>query len=42
MKNSEKKFGSFEEVEANSLAKRLIQKNIDDFYHCAWVVNLTI
>ena len=24
--------------EAESLAKSLIQKNIDDFYHRAWVI----
>lgn len=44
IKDTEKKFGPFEEVEANNLAKSLIQKNIDDFYHRAWVVksnNLT-
>ena len=38
IKSSEKKFGPFEEIEANTLAKNLIQKNIDDFYHRAWVV----
>ena len=41
---SVKRFGPFEEIEANNLAKSLIQKNIDDFYHRAWVVksdNLT-
>ena len=44
VKSVEKKFGPFEEIEANNLAKSLIQKNIDDFYHRAWVVksdNLT-
>ena len=44
VKSVEKRFGPFEEVEANNLAKSLIQKNIDDFYHRAWVVksnNLT-
>tara|TARA_Y100000389_G_scaffold170949_1_gene178317 strand:- start:648 stop:845 length:198 start_codon:yes stop_codon:yes gene_type:complete len=39
LKNSEKKHGPFEEQEANQIAKRLIQKNIDDFYHRAWVVS---
>tara|TARA_B110000967_G_C18424880_1_gene335621 strand:+ start:157 stop:354 length:198 start_codon:yes stop_codon:yes gene_type:complete len=38
VKNSRKKFGPFEEFEANNLAKSLIQRNIDDFYHRAWVV----
>ena len=28
----------FEEKEANQVAKGLIQKNIDDFYHRAWVI----
>ena len=44
IKSVEKRFGPFEEIEANNLAKSLIQKNIDDFYHRAWVVksnNLT-
>ena len=44
IKDTEKKFGPFEETEANNFAKSLIQKNIDDFYHRAWVVksdNLT-
>ena len=31
----------FEKEEANQVAKGLIQKNIDDFYHRAWVVNQT-
>ena len=38
LKNTEKKYGSFEEHEATLIAKGLIQKNIDDFYHRAWVV----
>ena len=38
VKSVEKRFGPFEEIEANNLAKSLIQKNIDDFYHLAWVV----
>ena len=38
VKSVEKIFGPFEEIEANNLAKSLIQKNIDDFYHRAWVV----
>ena len=36
IKETEEKFGPFEETQANSFA--LIQKNIDDFYHRAWVV----
>ncbi len=39
----EKRFGLYKEIEANNLAKSLIQ-NIDDFYHRAWVIkseNLT-
>ena len=27
------------EQEADEVAKRLIQKNIDNYYHRAWVVN---
>ena len=38
LKNTEKKHGPFEEKEANQIAKGLIQKNIDDFYHRAWVI----
>ena len=38
LKNTEKKHGPFEEQEATQIAKELIQKNIDDFYHRAWVV----
>ena len=38
LKETEKKYGPFEEQEANQVAKGLIQKNIDDFYHRAWVV----
>jgi hypothetical protein len=44
LKDTKKKYGPFEELEANNFAKSLIQKNIDDFYHRAWVVgseNLT-
>ena len=44
LKNSKKKYGPFEEQEANQIASGLIQKNIDDFYHRAWVLksdNLT-
>ena len=37
LKDTEKKYGPFEEQEANQIAKGLIQKNIDDFYHRAWV-----
>jgi hypothetical protein len=38
LKETSKKHGPFEEKEANLIAKGLIQKNIDDFYHRAWVV----
>ncbi len=38
-KNTKKKYGPFmNKDEAVSLAKSLIQKNIDDFYHRAWVI----
>ena len=36
---TETEHGPFEdEVQATGMAKRLIQKNIDDFYHRAWVI----
>ena len=38
LKKTEKRYGPFEEIEANQFAKSLIQKNIDDFYHRAWVL----
>ena len=38
IKESKKKYGPFEKEEANQVAKGLIQKNIDDFYHRAWVL----
>ena len=38
LNESKKKHGPFEEQEANQFAKGLIQKNIDDFYHRAWVI----
>jgi len=38
LKNTKKKHGPFEEQKATQIAKGLIQKNIDDFYHRAWVV----
>jgi len=38
LNETKKKHGPFEEQEANQFAKGLIQKNIDDFYHRAWVI----
>ena len=38
LENTKKKHGPFEEQKANQIAKGLIQKNIDDFYHRAWVI----
>jgi len=38
LKETKKKHGPFEEKEAGQFAKSLIQKNIDDFYHRAWVL----
>ena len=36
---TKKEYGPFKKrEEAESLAKSLIQKNIDDFYHRAWVI----
>jgi hypothetical protein len=37
--STEKKHGPFDtEMQAKGMAKSLIQKNIDDFYHRAWVI----
>ena len=37
--SSEKKHGPFsDEKHASEMAKALIQRNIDDYYHRAWVV----
>ena len=37
---TKKEYGPFiNKNEAESLAKSLIQKNIDDFYHRAWVID---
>lgn len=36
--HSRKEYGPMTEQEANEMAKSLIQKNIDDYYHRAWVV----
>ena len=38
LKDTKKKYGPFEELEANQIAKGLIQKNIADFYQRAWVI----
>ena len=38
LKETKKNYGPFEGLEANQFAKGLIQKNIDDFYHRAWVI----
>ena len=36
--NTKKIHGPFDQKKANDFAKGLIQKNIDNFYHRAWVV----
>jgi len=36
--STEKKHGPYDESQATDMAKSLIQHNIDDFYHRAWVV----
>jgi hypothetical protein len=37
--STEIKHGPFDtEIQARGMAKSLIQKNIDDFYHRAWVI----
>ena len=44
LKETKKEYGPFDAQEANLIAKGLIQKNIDDFYHHACVIksdNLT-
>tara|TARA_B100000767_G_scaffold230901_1_gene222119 strand:+ start:236 stop:433 length:198 start_codon:yes stop_codon:yes gene_type:complete len=38
LENTKKKHGPFDERKAEEIARGLIQKNIDDFYHRAWVV----
>ena len=41
--NSKKTHGPFYDFkEANNIAKSLIQKNVDNFYHRAWVVKKNI
>jgi len=35
---TKKEYGPMDENGANELAKSLIQKKIDDFYHRAWVI----
>ena len=38
---TKKKYGPFsKKEEAEAFAKALIQKNIDDFYHRAWVIKI--
>ena len=34
--------GPYSKIEAEKVAKGLIQKNIDNFYHRAWVVNKNV
>ena len=36
--STEKRHGPMSEAEAERLAKTLIQRNIDNYYHRAWVV----
>jgi hypothetical protein len=38
LEDTKKKHGPYEEQRALEIAKGLVQKNIDDFYHRAWVV----
>jgi len=35
---TKKEYGPMSKITANDLAVALIQKNIDDFYHRAWVI----
>ena len=40
-KLTKKEYGPFaKKEEAEAFAKSLIQKNIDDFYHRAWVIKI--
>ena len=36
--NTKKIYGPFTQAKANEFAQSLIQKNVDNFYHRAWVV----
>ena len=41
--DTEIEHGPYEnEIQANEIAKSLIQRNIDDFYHRAWVISKQI
>jgi len=37
-KSTETRYGPMSEAEAEILAKTLIQRNIDNYYHRAWVI----
>ena len=37
--SSKKEHGPSNEQQATDMAKSLIQRNIDDFYHRAWVIS---
>ena len=37
-KKTEKIYGPYSEAKAQELAKSLLQKNVDNFYHRAWVL----
>ena len=39
-KDSKKEYGPMCKKEADDLAQSLIQKNIDDYYHRAWVIKI--
>jgi hypothetical protein len=39
-KDSKKEYGPMSKKEADDLAQSLIQKNIDDYYHRAWVIKV--
>ena len=38
--DSKKEYGPMGKKEADHLAQSLIQKNIDDYYHRAWVIKV--
>ena len=37
--SSKREHGPYNEQQATDMAKSLIQRNIDDFYHRAWVIS---
>ena len=42
LEKSKKIYGPFSKSKAEEFAKSLIQKNVDNFYHRAWVINKNV